>query len=493
MNKVHIVSLPFLIGIYPVIFLYSHNVKEMSFSHILTPLVLTLLFSAVIFGIVKFLLKNTIKSSLATSILLFIFLNYGLIHSVISLKHRFLMPSLFFIAFYLAYFIYCSKNEDFLKRFSKIISSIMFLLILLNLGQALPYEFRKPKDVKAVSQTSAIKKEKTPDVYLIVLDEYASLNTIKSFYNYNNDQFAKNLENLGFYVARNSKTRTAKSEASMSTTLNMQFVYAEAGDLTSDKIEKKYSSEKEIYSLMTNNKVKEYLRSKGYKHIYIGNWAELTRWKVDADIYYNYYKNRDVKVLDDFSSVLLNTTIFEPFNYLLDINYDSSNHVRNSVLFGFEKLKETSKIEGPKFVFAHILSPHAPFVFGKNGEEIDSLDNLNWSDKSFYLNQYIFVTKQVEQVVSDIIKNSVTQPIIIIQSDHGPRASETAFKLINKDFKIPSGEMAKIFNAYYLPNLDKEKNLYDNISPVNSFRVVFNNYFNEHYKLLDDEFEVRRD
>jgi hypothetical protein len=40
-------------------------------------------------------------------------------------------------------------------------------------------------------------------------------------------------------------------------------------------------------------------------------------------------------------------------------------------------------------------------------------------------------------------------------------------------------------NAYYLPG-EKKDLLYDGISPVNSFRVIFNEYFNENYELLPD-------
>ena len=73
-------------------------------------------------------------------------------------------------------------------------------------------------------------------------------------------------------------------------------------------------------------------------------------------------------------------------------------------------------------------------------------------------------------------------PIIIIQSDHGSKA--------NIDWENPNDEMyAQLFgilNAYHLPN-GGEKQIYETISPVNSFRVIFNYYFNDNYELLDDK------
>jgi hypothetical protein len=43
-----------------------------------------------------------------------------------------------------------------------------------------------------------------------------------------------------------------------------------------------------------------------------------------------------------------------------------------------------------------------------------------------------------------------------------------------------------ILNAYYLPDFDHEQ-LYDEITPVNTFRVVFNQYFGTEYGLLRDQ------
>jgi hypothetical protein len=48
-----------------------------------------------------------------------------------------------------------------------------------------------------------------------------------------------------------------------------------------------------------------------------------------------------------------------------------------------------------------------------------------------------------------------------------------------------------ILNAYYLPGVSHES-LYPGISPVNSFRVVFNQYFGAGLPLLEDRSHVWR-
>jgi hypothetical protein len=40
-------------------------------------------------------------------------------------------------------------------------------------------------------------------------------------------------------------------------------------------------------------------------------------------------------------------------------------------------------------------------------------------------------------------------------------------------------------NAYYLPD-GGEKHLYSDISPINTFRIVLNHYFNTDLELLED-------
>ena len=42
-----------------------------------------------------------------------------------------------------------------------------------------------------------------------------------------------------------------------------------------------------------------------------------------------------------------------------------------------------------------------------------------------------------------------------------------------------------ILNAYYAPEISKNQ-FHENITPVNSFRIIFNEYFNGNYEILED-------
>ena len=157
----------------------------------------------------------------------------------------------------------------------------------------------------------------------------------------------------------------------------------------------------------------------------------------------------------------------------------------------FSRIADLSDIPSPKFVFAHIMAVHPPFVFGPNGEiasrsgshvELDAGDAADRQREiEGYRGQLQYINRRVLEMVSGIRQNSPVDPVIILQGDHGSgiymdwqSAERTCF-----------AERMAILNAYYLPGAAGE-NLYESISPVNTFRVVLNTCFGSRLPLLED-------
>jgi hypothetical protein len=159
---------------------------------------------------------------------------------------------------------------------------------------------------------------------------------------------------------------------------------------------------------------------------------------------------------------------------------------RNEILCTFKKMVEIKdKTTQPIFVYAHFALPHDPFVLNANGdlqifEETDS--NYEESKKA-YIEQLKFANKMTMDVIDDILLDTNRKAIIIIQSDHGERTK------IN--WKNPTEEMIKQglnnINAIYFPNTTNNFS-YEKISNVNSFRIIFNEYFNTEFELLNDKY-----
>ncbi len=168
---------------------------------------------------------------------------------------------------------------------------------------------------------------------------------------------------------------------------------------------------------------------------------------------------------------------------------------RNRILYTLDTLADIPETEGPNFIFAHIVAPHPPFVFGPDGEARNPDAPFTYHDGSDFLeavgtreeyiegykDQLVFLNKQLAHTIGDILSSSDRQPVIILQADHGPGAYLNWQSL--SETKID--ERTNILNAYYWPEVD-EGYLYPSISPVNSFRLLLNAYFGENYELLED-------
>jgi hypothetical protein len=153
-------------------------------------------------------------------------------------------------------------------------------------------------------------------------------------------------------------------------------------------------------------------------------------------------------------------------------------------LYALDELPKVPDLPGPKFVFAHILLPHKPFVFGPDGQflELASPYSLNEDTATSnevryevgYRWQVEYLNKRVAPVLQHIIANSAVPPIIIVQGDHGPTEKHSSRQA-----------RLTILNAYFLPG-GGEKALYPSITPVNTFRVIFDTYFGSQLGLLND-------
>jgi hypothetical protein len=475
--KKPVIFYPFLFAAYPLLFLYAHNVSEMSISQIVMPAVVSVLAAFLLWMLLSLILKDVSKAALATSLVLFFFFFYGHFYELLEkqdvfvLKHSLLLPGALLVLGYCIYFIKIARRN--FQTTSRILNVVAAVLIVINLGMIASFEITKagPQNEVVEPETGAIttidqtKLNTMPDIYYLIFDEYANPSTIKEYYNYDNSQFVADLTDKGFFVAGASKTKTMYTQKSIASALNMEYFTDEVADQIA-------------YQKITSNKVVDFLTARGYKYVYFGTWFEFGKYKINADLYYNFYDtSQHSAVVPEFSRIFWNSTMLRPFyDYLTQDQYET--YYRAGLMNTLEQLKKMPEVPGPKFVFAHIMCPHHPFVFGANGEHVSLAGFYNWRDRQFYLGQYIFITKQIEELVDMLLQTSVSPPVIIIQSDHGVRP-------IHADIDIGGEEWQKIFNAYYLPG-GGEKLLYDSISPVNSFRIIFNYYFGTDYELLKD-------
>jgi hypothetical protein len=153
----------------------------------------------------------------------------------------------------------------------------------------------------------------------------------------------------------------------------------------------------------------------------------------------------------------------------LQANLDHPRQIhRQRILFSLDQLERLPATPGPIFVFAHLVSPHKPFVFGPNGEAVD-----NYVDEiKAYRDQVAYLNSRMLPLLQSIITKSTPPPIIIVQGDHG-------------GIETTGEQRMAILNAYYLPD-GGDQLLHDHITPVNSFRLILNYYFGASYEELEN-------
>lgn len=478
-KKILLVIHPVLFAIFPVVFLYAHNLGQTTSNQIFVPMLFSMLGTFLLWLLFTPLMKSVTRAALATTLVVLLFFFYGRIFDLLDgwgvyvPGHRYVMPGLLLVSGYCIYFIKIAKRN--FRGTTAMLNVTAAVLLLFNTFNILSYQIGKSRTTPGnmlqpqgglATEKESLVTTNPPDIYYIILDEYAHPDTIADYYHYYSHDLPAYLANKGFFIARQSRTMTDQTFRSITSSLNMEYI----DDAEPDEV---------VLAKLENNQVAGYLRSRGYKFVYFGSWYDSAKgYKIAADYTYNFYESSGGGlVAGEFPRTLWKTTMLSPFyDYFTASHFDT--FYRTSLIGTFELIKKMPEVQGPKFVFAHIVSPHEPFVFGRSGEFIYPANWYNWKDKKFYLGQYIFVSEQIKGVVNELLKKSSTPPIIIIQSDHGVRSFHT-------NIEIDEYEWQKIFNAYYLP-VDGKKFLSDYTSPVNSFRIIFNRYFGANYELLED-------
>ena len=475
-----VVFYPLLFAAFPILFLYAYNINETSASQIWLPLVISVAAALVLWAVLSIVLRSLSKAGLATAIFLLLFFSYGHLYDALGTwgrvvpKHAYLLSSMLFIWGCCIYFIRRAKRD--FRLTTKIHNIMAVALIAINLFSIVSYQVRvarlgdvTPAETSETNGNSAVDLDTLPDIYFIILDEYAHPDTMKDWYDYDNSEFFNSLEDKGFFIAGDSETQKITSPLIIAQILNMEYLdYAPWSEATFQRI--------------ADNRAADFLKAQGYQQIVFGNHVARFTWekyaKDSVDRYLVYYGYNSSSMVSEFVHILWNTTMLRPFYYhIFGVQYEYG--YRSQTLYMLEKLKELPELEGPKFVFVHFMCPHVPYVFGPNGERIAPANWENFSDKQFYLGQYIFISAEIEEVIDVLLGESEIPPIIILQSDHGQRPHHPGI-VIGED------EWRKILNAMYLPGMDTEM-LYDNISPVNTFRLIFNQYFGADYPLLEDD------
>ena len=467
---------PILFAIFPGISIVADHLGFISFNATLLLLTLgVLLLASIIFILLRFLSNNSAKAAVGTSLFLILFFSYGHAfdylknETAVFIQHRHL--TLVGLIVYLILFTALLRTKKELTLVNQWLT-VMGGMLLLFSGYAIATYYLTEDTNWLPERTLAGKPanaaQTLPDVYYIIFDAYANEATLNAYYNFDNRDFLNGLEERGFYVANESRSNYALTSLSISSSLNLTYV-----NELSQQIGEDSTSITIPKQLIEQNEVMNFFQAAGYQFVFMGSGYGVSQS--------NRFATQDIhcgQVDETIGRFIATSFLRAPADRFRLIERDD----RQRRLCMFHELENMPNTESPKFIFAHVPSPHWPFLFDAEGNPV-SLENLNHDQlKDGYLAQLIYLNGRITRIVDAILENSASEPIIIIQSDHGP-AFESSMDTPTKSLYE---ERMRILNAYYLPEEAKAV-LYPSITPINSFRVVFNHIFATELPLLDDQ------
>ncbi len=481
MRSSEIKHLPFhvsLLSVFPALALLSNNLGQTSLWVVHRPLIVSLLIGILFFLVAFLLVRNWQKASLWTSLAVVMFFSYGHIYQIVEGiqlsgfligRHRYLV--IFWGAMFIlgTWFIFRKIRES--NEITLILNLVSLILVLFQIGQIASYQIRKSisseQAQEAISKTLLLPNdpESLPDVYLIILDMYGREDALDAHYNYDNSEFISQLKEIGFYVADCARSNYATTALSLASQLNLDYL-----DVLIDDVNLESTS-----YLIRNSTVRRAFEEIGYISIAYDTgyeWANVST----SDIYIENPQDPILWNIDPFEHLFIEGTILRPLlDYYVSLDlgeikyFDTPNEMKaQRIRMVLDHLNLIPQMNGPKFVYAHILMPHPPHVFN-----IDGSVNLQASpytdDKIEFGIQLDYLNPQIIEIVKRIIDKSNPGPIIILEGDHG----------------LFDFERTSILNAIYFPDSVDEV-FYPQISLVNTFRLVFNEYFGTDFPLLDD-------
>lgn len=464
-------------GIVPLLIYLNVNISQVTLDAVWRPLVISLLFSLLVFGVILLFLRDLRKAALLSSLLLFLFFTYGHVYTLLKEvtifnvfvgRHRFMFP-LWCLILAIGVFSILKKIGSF-GAWTMILNIVMlFLTIVQCLQIGIHYYNRSRTEVQAQSQIQLgyDDPQPMPDIYIIILDAYGRDDLLLDRYGFDNSNFINALEDTGFTFVPCARSNYQQTVLSIPSLLNMGYIH----DLVGDEV-----TSHTVRYVHVNNHVRRSLEDIGYRYVTYDSefpWLEIE----DSDVFFDFGTITRFSFLQPFEVNFLETTwglvladwlSIRTQHLLESLNLEPVNALKATrELANLNALDQTIGIEGPKLVYAHFMITHSPFFFDEEGNILDSADLSG----SAYIDSIKFMNSQILPIINKIMDQADGDVIIVLQSDH-------SYEYDNRWL---------ILNAIYFPEARGDLVLYPGMTPVNTFRLIFNEAYGTNLPLLEDQ------
>lgn len=472
-----LLSKPFYFLLLPVFFVLHGFMEHQGLIDYADAFILLLSYlgtAIVVVFLFRFLFSDISKAALATFAGFFIFFFFGTIHDflkqsgpVFFSRYGYLLPSLFLL--YL-FFVFGLRRKNLGKRHAVYLNVLLVLLIVTDLVAVAWNATRNKTGGFVITERPGVAK---PDVYLLMLDEYAGEEQLQQIFRFSNNQFLDSLSALGFQIAKSSASNYSATPFSMASLLSMSY-HLELKNF-------KYTDENlnYCYKKISQSNVVSGFKSLGYQFV---NYS-IFDFKSERSIINKTFLKSGIELIttqtlwsrvkrdlwDNFIANHMGTSSL----------YDDlimKDHKNNELLYEKTLQEAKSRSVQPRFIYTHLLMPHFPYYFNAEGKLNDKklmLGSENMYNQELYIGYLQYANQRVLHLVNEIIRADKSA-VILLLSDHGYRyANDPSFIFLN-------------LSAIYDPRNIVSSYPYSS-SNVNVFRRLFNDLFDAQLPFLVDK------
>lgn len=477
---------PFLTTAFPILSLYAANVNRTSFGPALGVLVVSLGVAGAVFITLWILTRDRNRSACLTTFFGFLFFSYGRLFDAVPGiriagavigRNKYLIPVYALAA--LGGTLWIFRSRLYRRAEGRIIVALnifgLGLVVTAGLAAAMGYDWKTggaPPVPGALSPAATAARpgggrgaggQDPPDVYYLVFDSYASARVLRTYYQWNDDAFIDELRKRGFAVAENAFSNYPFTNLSVSSTLNMRYIHEEDGF--------RAAKSKSLYlrKSIETNAAMAYFRNKGYDTVLPELWKTSTRPEWAAGLPTDWAELKT----SGFSAMVIHTSFLRVIEkeLLADV-------LRGEILTEIRDLRRLGKSARPRFLYAHVICPHPPYIFRADGSKPNLLESA-WGrveNTGGYVQQVRFIGRQILDIV-DSIRRRDERAVIILQGDHG-HGDVLGLHLLNRG-EPPRDFLKAQFGILSAVSLPPGMTMPAARTPVNLFRNLIAGLFDE--------------
>ena len=501
-----------LLGIYPILHLYSENLGLVNDREVLRVCGVMLAATILAFLVANRVIPCRHKAAFMLSVCSLVFSLSGHLYMLVFAPRSLFLWSLFWLIALaiLLLILWRSASSQVFEPVTPALNLILLVLLAIPGTKIVSSYLSKSINVQPVSaygnpstaegaSPKVYDSSTHPDIYYIIPDGYLKDSLLREAVAFDNSAFTQALEDRGFIVVEHAQSNYNVTLHSIASILNMQYF---------DNNPSPYTDLDFLRFAITDNEVGRLLKQFGYTYVQFlsGFWmpsptADITRdftpgGTIAIEVNQNNFsstvledlpKNR--KVIPDlahyykqsFAPLYLETTLLRIVSARLyaAISQDDSEpyglYAPGRFLDTVDEVELVARMPEATFTVIHLLKPHLPIVFDEVGEFLPA----DWhpsNDK--FIAQHKFVNSMFLEMIDTILQESRNPPVIMFQADHGAiyvDGDEEFRKLVHFSPYV----------AYRLPGFHSIS-FPKPFTLINSFPLLFNEIFEANYEVNDD-------